>query len=344
MTVRRSVERLATGLRASTADGSGLTDHRTTSTVRRVRAAWSPDGTGSPSARPSHRAQVYRIERRTDRAARAPTYGDCSSRLATDPHQRLPPPQGRDPDPDLAGAGLQAVHLAQPHPRPAARLPLLRPAPAQPRASSRSAPPTPTASPPRASSIVQHRRAARRPLDTRRRGRPAPVRDGQRRAPGLGPLRLHGHARGPHEPADHRQGQHPSSRWSGSRHRRRTSPTRSRSPARPPPTRPSAASCTFETTAEAFAPGAVKELRRSIWELGAIARLRRRRGPVHDAGDLRPVGATWGRPGPGGPCGGSAHAGCGRTSAGCSPARGVGPTGSQRKVVTSHDAAQPGQQ
>jgi hypothetical protein len=28
--------------------------------------------------------------------------------------------------------------------------------------------------------------------------------------------------------------------------------------------------CTFETTAEAFAPGLVKELRRSIWELGSL--------------------------------------------------------------------------
>ena len=28
--------------------------------------------------------------------------------------------------------------------------------------------------------------------------------------------------------------------------------------------------CTFETTAEAFAPGLVKELRRSVWELGSM--------------------------------------------------------------------------
>ena len=61
-------------------------------------------------------------------------------------------------------------------------------------------------------------------------------------------------------------------------------------PAPRPPTPRSARLRRSTPPSEALVPGAVKERRRSIWELGRRSRvLRRRRRPVHDAGDLRPV-------------------------------------------------------
>ncbi len=68
-------------------------------------------------------------------------------RLAAHPHQRLPSPQGREPDAGLAGARLRRP--ARPPTPPTAPRSPSRPArrPSPPPTTSRSAPPTPTAAP-----------------------------------------------------------------------------------------------------------------------------------------------------------------------------------------------------
>ena len=141
------------------------------------------------------------------------------------PINAYPRPKGASPMRDLTRAGLPALHLAQPHPRPAARVRLLQRRPSAPRPSSRSAPPTQTARAPRARSIVQIGVLVGNPAT------PADEADlrlfgtHQRRPPGLGPLRLHGHARRRASAlriTDTRQ--HAPPRRTGRRHRRRTSP------------------------------------------------------------------------------------------------------------------------
>ncbi len=86
----------------------------------------------------------------------------------------------------------------------------------------------------------------------------------------LGPLRLHGHARSTHEPADHRQGQHAPPGRTRAPGPPRPSPTRSRSRARPPPTPRSAPTATFDTTVGGVRARDREGAARSIWELGAM--------------------------------------------------------------------------
>ncbi len=108
---------------------------------------------GSASGSP----QMYLIDAADGERHEATGRSACRHppRLAADPDQRLPAPRGREPDGDLARAGLPALQRAQPHARPAAWLWVVQPAHPAARPSSRSAPRTQTARAPGVSAIVR---------------------------------------------------------------------------------------------------------------------------------------------------------------------------------------------
>ena len=113
------------------AAGSRRTDDRGSPDFRRgLLPSWSPGRQAdTPFSRNAQRLRHLVMNGRHGTRPLIMRSGVTSqSRLAVDPHQLLPPPQGRDPVPDLPGAGVRRVHVAQPHARPLACASVLCPA------------------------------------------------------------------------------------------------------------------------------------------------------------------------------------------------------------------------
>ena len=92
--------------------------------------AYPPDGAYSFEGYPVKTGQVIRLHSEYQNNSGAPKT-DVMGIMAPWPRLprwRLPPSQVREPGAGFAGAGLQPVHEREPHPRPAARAPLLQPA------------------------------------------------------------------------------------------------------------------------------------------------------------------------------------------------------------------------
>ena len=117
------------------------------------RSGWFDSYSGetwSPDARSGRQTGGDLDDACTSRRRRSCRDPDCPDWQPI-PVNAYPRPVGATPDAGLARAGLRALHLAQPHPRPAAWLRVLQPAHPGSPASSRSAPRTQTARAPRAS-------------------------------------------------------------------------------------------------------------------------------------------------------------------------------------------------
>ncbi len=102
----------------------------------RVQGRWSPDGSKIvvafyPSNPAPGTCQSCIRVMNADGTGEIEIATGGRPRLAAHPDQRLPPPQGREPDAGLAGARLRPLHGPQLHPRRPALLLVLHAAPAR---------------------------------------------------------------------------------------------------------------------------------------------------------------------------------------------------------------------